>query len=158
VRKNSGKSDSSGGVPARKNKVNSSDEGDSLCADQNVNRFDQIGTKNSYPEEEFQTFKMLGEGLQAKLYAARSGDDKQVHCLKIFEAFKDEYQLVNAENEFKVSQILKGHPNIVQIDSYSKNSSVTIEGKQQKRDFMTLEYCERGDLYEFLKQYFDLQD
>jgi hypothetical protein len=46
---------------------------------------------------------MLGEGLQAKLYAAHAADGDKIHCLKIFEPFKDEYQLSNAEIEFKVS-------------------------------------------------------
>jgi serine/threonine protein kinase len=35
---------------------------------------------------------------------------------------------------------------------------VTVEGVQQKRDFMNLEYCQRGDLYEFIKQYLDSQE
>jgi hypothetical protein len=54
-----------------------------------------------FTHADLKTFKQLGEGLQAKLYAAHCGDE--VHCLKIFEPFKDEYQLLNAEIEFKVS-------------------------------------------------------
>ena len=33
-----------------------------------------------------------------------------------------------------------------------------VQGVQEKRDFMNLEYCERGDLYEFIKQYLEMQD
>ena len=103
-RKNSGKSDSSGGQI--KNKGGSSHsserEASTFCLpDQNTKNFGQMQIGKTF--ENLMTFKLLGEGLQAKLYAAHSGSSDKVECLKIFEPFKDEYQLSNAEIEFKVS-------------------------------------------------------
>jgi hypothetical protein len=33
---------------------------------------------------------------------------------------------------------------------------VNVQGQMQERDFMTLEYCRKGDLYEFVKQYLEV--
>ena len=100
-RKNSGKSDSSGSqIKNKGGSSHSSDRELSTChPDQNTKYFGQIGKTF----ENLKTFKLLGEGLQAKLYAAHCGSSDKVECLKIFEPFKDEYQLSNAEIEFKVS-------------------------------------------------------
>lgn len=56
-------------------------------------------------------------------------------------------------NEFNVSSALKNHPNIVQISEIKNQAPIVIDGMEQKRDFMKLEYCKNGDLYEFIKAY-----
>jgi hypothetical protein len=99
TKQNSGKSDSSGGTAKNKISSSHSSEGEKICPDQNTKFADKIGQ----PISSLKTFKLLGEGLQAKLYAAQHASGDKVECLKIFEPFKDEYQLSNAEVEFKVS-------------------------------------------------------
>lgn len=98
-RKNSGKSDSSGGQIKKQGGSSHSSERETTSPDQNTN----FGHQIEKMMDDLKTFKLLGEGLQAKLFAAHSGDADKVECLKIFEPFKDEYQLSNAEVEFKVS-------------------------------------------------------
>ena len=76
----------------------------------------------------------------------------------MFQPFSDSDQQSNAETEFKVSQLLKGHPNIVQVDSFERNCPVIINGLKQNRDFLLLEYCQRGDLCDFLRSYIEHQE
>jgi serine/threonine protein kinase len=63
----------------------------------------------------------------------------------------------NSETEFKVSRRLQGHPNIVQIYSYDKQQPILIEGHLAKRDFMRLELCKNGDLFDFMRRYTDFK-
>lgn len=61
----------------------------------------------------------------------------------------------NSDTEFKVAQKLKGHPNIIQIYSYEKDKPITIQGQQTNRDYMSLELCKNGDLFDFMRKYND---
>lgn len=57
-----------------------------------------------------------------------------------------------AQNEAKVSKYMIGNPNIVQISDYKKEK-LMIDGVEQEKPFVIMEYCNRGDLYEFMKRY-----
>jgi serine/threonine protein kinase len=81
-----------------------------------------------------------------------SKEDNSV-CYKVFEQFKDKDGLLNADCEYKVAQLLKGHPNIVQIESFRRGGMVELDGAVQTRDFMIMEHCENGDLYDFINKY-----
>lgn len=58
-----------------------------------------------------------------------------------------------AEAEFKVGQMLRGHPNIISIHSFERNHPITIDGVKQNRDFLTLDFCANGDLFSFMSTY-----
>ena len=58
-----------------------------------------------------------------------------------------------ANEEYKVSQMLRGHPNIVTIGSFEKQQPITVEGQEQIRDYLTMEYCAKGDLFQFMGNY-----
>jgi len=52
-----------------------------------------------------------------------------------------------------VSKILENHPNIIKINSFQKQMPIKINGEEQLRDFLTLDYCENSDLFEFMSKY-----
>lgn len=110
----------------------------------------------------FQSCKMLGEGLQSKVYMAkRIGTEEeskkhQEYCLKVFEPFKDTTDKYNAQNECKVANSVVGHPHIIEISEF-KHESVIIDGVRDQRSFAILEYCKNGDLYEYMTTYLGAQ-
>jgi hypothetical protein len=55
--------------------------------------------------------------------------------------------------EYRVSQLMKGHPNIVEIRSLELDQTIRIEGKDVVKDFLILDYCENSDLFEFMSKY-----
>ena len=103
------------------------------------------------------TILELGDGHQAKVYSARlqnSPTKAATTCVKVFDLFDgNKDQLLNAETEAKIGKLLYGHQNIIQIYSFERNQVITIDGQKQKRDFMKMELCENGDLFDFMCQY-----
>jgi len=105
------------------------------------------------------TIKEIGDGLHAKIYLAREiGNHDELKCLKVFkkgtESVQEEEEMrKQAEEEFTVSQLLDGHPNIVRINSFHKDTLLDINGKQERRDFLMLDYCENSDLFDFMSRY-----
>lgn len=75
----------------------------------------------------FETIKEIGNGLHATIYLAKKielvngvENDSELICVKVFKPYTD-YESKNcAEVEYKVSQILKNHPNIIRIDSFER--------------------------------------
>ena len=57
------------------------------------------------------------------------------------------------ETEFTVGSYLRGHPNIIRIDNFERNKPIIIDGKEENRDFIKLEYCRNGDLFDFISKY-----
>lgn len=51
---------------------------------------------------------------------------------------------------------LRDHLNIVKIDSFQKQRYVEVAGVLEKRDFMLMEYCRQGDLYDFMTSYAEM--
>ena len=71
----------------------------------------------------YETIKEIGDGLHAQIFLAnkiQNGQNMPV-CLKVFKLDSpDENLKVAAEEEFRVSQILKGHPNIINIQAFER--------------------------------------
>lgn len=102
--------------------------------------------------------------MHATIYLARkceeslsAGEVQEPVCLKVFKPYEDAEAKENPENEYRVSQKLKGHENILQIKSFEQQKPIMINGKEELRDFLVMEYCENGDLFEFLSKYANLQ-
>lgn len=53
---------------------------------------------------------------------------------------------------------MRGHENVINIASFEQEKPITIDGKEQTRDFLTLDYCENSDLFSFIKNYGKRQD
>ena len=52
--------------------------------------------------------------------------------------------------------MLKGYENIVQVDSFERSQSLIIDEQlQEDKYFFNMEYCENGDLYDFMSGYND---
>lgn len=79
--------------------------------------------------------------------------DKQFLCVKVFKPYADSLSKGCAEEEYKVGQILRGHPNIIAISSFEKQQPITIDGQVQLRDYLTLDFCENSDLFSFMSTY-----
>lgn len=52
-----------------------------------------------------------------------------------------------------MSQILKENPHVIAIRSFNADRRIRIEGQEQTRDFLVLDYCENNDLFEFMSKY-----
>ena len=57
-------------------------------------------------EERLETIKMIGDGLQAKIYSTNYYNDGAQQCAKVFEPTVSKQQLVIAMNELNVSRAL----------------------------------------------------
>jgi len=110
----------------------------------------------------YETLKQIGDGMHAKIYLARKceeslmpGEIQLPVCLKVFKTMEDEEveEVGKPENEYKFSQVLKENENFVQIHSFQEQMPVIIEGKEERRDYLVMEYCENGDLIDFLLKY-----
>lgn len=97
----------------------------------------------------------IGDGHQSKIYTADldKTDIAIEQCIKVFEPYNDLESEKSAEQEFRVAQCLKGHPNIVQINRFEKNKPISIDGKIVCKDFMVMEFCKNGDMYDFMTAY-----
>lgn len=64
--------------------------------------------------------------MHAKIYLARrkvltqnvNQEEPEKICVKVFKPVQDEELMGCAEEEYRVSQILKDHPNIIKINSF----------------------------------------
>merc|ERR1711976_2076 len=110
----------------------------------------------------YETLKQIGDGMHAKIYLARKCEDSLMPgevqlpvCLKIFKTLADEdvEDVGKPENEYKFSQIFRDNENFVQIHSFLEQAPVIIDGKEERRDYLVMEYCENGDLIDFLLKY-----
>ena len=66
-----------------------------------------------------EAIRELGDGMQAKIYLARDHHNRQI-CVKVFKQGLDTSLMNNAEEEYKVSQLLGGCPNIVKIFAFER--------------------------------------
>ena len=111
-----------------------------------------------------ETVKEIGDGLHAKIYLAREiGNSNKLLCVKVFKREDETHQSLTdsrqqTENEFRVSQIMKDHPNIIRVHSHERDQVIRVDGKEETRDFLTLEYCENSDLFEFMAKYANRQN
>lgn len=74
---------------------------------------------DSVPEKMIETIRELGDGMQAKIYLARDQNNRQI-CVKVFKQDLDHSLMNNAEEEYRVSQILGSCPNIVKIYAFER--------------------------------------
>ena len=150
---NSGSSGSSKGASLKsQSKQNSMASGHSV-SDQNMKLSDPLPSA-SHNSPALVTEKMIGEGLQAKVYKAVSPDKpSDTQCVKVFFPFKNLDQLYSAETEFKIARLLEGHPNTIKIYTFEMDKQIQVEGNNEIRNFMNMEYCEHGDLYDFMSKY-----
>ena len=81
---------------------------------------------------------------------------QEEYCLKVFEPFKDTMDRYNAQNECKVANSVIDHQNIIKISEF-KHDYVIIDNIKEKRSFAILEYCNNGDLYEYMTSYLNSQ-
>lgn len=58
-----------------------------------------------------------------------------------------------AQNELHVSKQLRGHPNIVCIESLQHQQPLTIDGEVSLQNYLSMEYCANGDLFQFMNSY-----
>lgn len=79
--------------------------------------------------------------------------DKQFLCVKVFKPYADSLSKGCADEEYRVGQILRGHPNVITINSFEKQQPITIDGVVQVRDYLTLDFCENSDLFSFMSNY-----
>ena len=108
-----------------------------------------------------ETVQQIGDGMHAVIYLAERSVvsscgqilDKQEICVKVFKPYSDCDSRKFAEEEYKVSQILKGNRNIININTFEREKPICINGQIEIKDFLTLDYCENSDLFSFLKGY-----
>lgn len=79
-------------------------------------------------------------------------------CVKVFKPYTDTQSKGCAEEEYKVGQLMRGHDNVINITSFEQDKPITIEGKEQTRDFLTLDYCEHSDLFSYMSTFGKRQD
>jgi hypothetical protein len=79
--------------------------------------------------------------------------DKNLVCVKVFKPYSDSQSKGCAEEEYKVGQLMRGHSNIITIKSFEQEKPITIDGTEQIRDYLTLDYCENSDLFSFMSNY-----
>ena len=111
------------------------------------------------------TVREIGDGMHANIYLAEKtlilNDeiiDKQMICVKVFKPYSDTQSKGCAEEEYKVGQLMRGHDNIIDITSFEQEKLITIDGKEQTRDFLTLDYCEHSDLFSYVSTFGKRQD
>ena len=46
-----------------------------------------------------------------------------------------------------------GNQNIVEMYNYHKKTEVVIDGKKDTHNFLEIEYCKNGDLYDFMRSF-----
>ena len=73
--------------------------------------------------------------------------------MKVFKPNMDSLSKDYAREEYRVAQMLRGHPNIVTIGSFEKQQPITVEGQVLIRDYLTMEYCANSDLFQFMGNY-----
>lgn len=54
---------------------------------------------------------------------------RQFLCVKVFKPEMDSLSKNYANEEYRVAQMLRGHPNIVTIGSFEKQQPITVEGQ-----------------------------
>ena len=54
---------------------------------------------------------------------------RQFMCVKVFKPDMDSLSKGYAEEEYRVAQQLRGHPNIVTIGSFEKQQPITVDGQ-----------------------------
>ena len=74
-----------------------------------------------------ETIKEIGDGMHANIHVASNSlilheqvIQRQFLCVKVFKPDMDSLSYSYAEEEYKVAQQLRGHPNIVTIGSFEK--------------------------------------
>jgi serine/threonine protein kinase len=91
--------------------------------------------------------------MQAKIYLANDHDGQDI-CLKIFKRDQEVTEFQNsAEEEYRVSQLLRDHPNIVKIRSFHKLKQIEVEEREVTADYLIIDYCKNSDLFEFISKY-----
>lgn len=118
---NSGSSGSSKGTSLKsQSKQHSMASGHSVT-DQNMKQSDPIPPA-SLNSPVLTTEKLIGEGLQAKVYKAYAAHKpSETQCVKVFFPFKNLDQVYSADTEFKIARLLEGHPNIIRINTFEKD-------------------------------------
>lgn len=118
-----------------------------------LQNFNQFGIEDN--NAVIKCLKQIGDGHQSKIYSAdiEQTGNATAQCIKVFEPYQDYESEKSAEQEFKVAQALKGHPNIVEINRFEKNKPISIDGKTTSKDFMVMEFCKHGDMYDFMTAY-----
>lgn len=71
----------------------------------------------------------------------------------MFKADADTKSKGCAEEEMRVGHLLRSHPNIISIHSLEQQQPITIDGEEQIRDYLTLDFCENSDLFSFMSNY-----
>lgn len=76
--------------------------------------------------------------------------------MKLFKANANVANLLTlAQEECKLAQKLSGNANIIAVHSFQEKQPITIDGIEQVRDYLILEYCEQGDLFSYFCSYGD---
>lgn len=96
-----------------------------------------------------ETDRLIQEGSQAKIYDIKHNPNQ---CIKVYETDDNKHNQKMAQNEARVSKYMIGNPNIVHIYDYKKEQLI-INGVEQEKSYLIMEYCSNGDLYEFMKRY-----
>ena len=102
-----------------------------------------------------QTIKRIGDGLQANVYTARRAsssitDDTPSTCVKVFNIGESNEALLTAKKEYEIGNLLKGHENIIQIESFEENQLIKINDQEETHSFLKMELCKQGDLFDFI--------
>ena len=107
-----------------------------------------------------EVLKEIGDGMHANIYLASKSLvfqnkvlNRQYKCIKVFKTNMDQISRNCAQNELQVSQQLQAHPNIVSIESLELQQPLTIDGEVTLRNYLSMEYCANGDLFQFMNSY-----
>ena len=73
------------------------------------------------------TIKKIGDGLQATVYTAKTLSSLEI-CVKVFDLGASKDALLSAKKEYEIGKLLKGHENIVQIESFKENQLIKVNG------------------------------
>ena len=84
---------------------------------------------------------------------SRSLSQKDKICVKVFKPYDDADLKVCANEEYRVSQILRNSNNIVNVKSFEQQKMINIDGDFMIKDYLILEYCENSDLFEFMSNF-----
>lgn len=61
--------------------------------------------------------------------------------MKVFNIGESHEALMSAKKEFEIGQLLKGHDNIIQIDSFQENQPIKVDEKEETHSFLKMEFC-----------------
>lgn len=128
---------------------------------------------NRPSQDSIKLHHMIGDGLQSKVYLASQdfsnsmnknseSNDKKVESIAVKVIEKEEFKYLGLR-EFKVLKEIEGHPNIIKAfshfsgESFVSSSSPTSSPKKgdinsKNCDYIALEYCPNGDLFDMIKK------